>query len=334
VSIFPSPPQWSKSYSRCPLSNRGWTLQERELSVRSVFYTGTQILWECQSGHATERLPAMRRPEGQQTLLFPAALDQQTNFSNWYSMVESYTTRRLSFQSDRLPAISGLAEAFEQATGITGYAAGLWQQDLLNGLLWSVGGKYMRSNLGEHPIDRLHPRSPTWSWASVDDPVKWWTRHLVKDWSTPNAMKTKPLIKGLEIVPSGSDSRGRITTARLAINGVLRRIVKGTRTTDDNLPDSSVLYALSVEEFCLSGPTWGDINHEYDHPVLEILEYGLCVLVVYLGTRLEYPKQIRNSFGLVLIGTGEENTYRRVGLATTLQPEDYISLERQTIVLV
>ena len=65
-------------------------------------------------------------------------------------MVESYTTRQLSFQSDRLPAISGLAEAFEQATGITGYAAGLWQEDLLDGLLWSVEERYQYSYLGEN----------------------------------------------------------------------------------------------------------------------------------------------------------------------------------------
>jgi hypothetical protein len=57
VRIYPVLPEWDESYDHCSLRDRGWTVQERLLSVRSVFYTGDQMIWECQSRQATEQYP-------------------------------------------------------------------------------------------------------------------------------------------------------------------------------------------------------------------------------------------------------------------------------------
>lgn len=65
-----------------------------------------------------------------------------------------------SFPSDKLTALSGIAEQFH-AKLQCGYLAGLWRDHLLRGLQWSVadGNKAWRG---------LPYRAPTWSWASLD----------------------------------------------------------------------------------------------------------------------------------------------------------------------
>lgn len=51
---------------RGPLSSRGWTLQERELSSRILHYTKDQILWECRECTASEASPTLEQKSVEQ----------------------------------------------------------------------------------------------------------------------------------------------------------------------------------------------------------------------------------------------------------------------------
>jgi len=77
----------------------------------------------------------------------------------WYSAVESYSTRALTFEEDRLPALAGIAARIAQALGPT-YVAGLWKEDITYGLCWEA----------LKPSERRERRrgggSPSWSWIS------------------------------------------------------------------------------------------------------------------------------------------------------------------------
>lgn len=55
----------------------------------------------------------------------------------WEELVHRYIKRRLTFFSDKLPALSGIAKQMQPLLG-PGYFAGLWEQDLLHGLFWEV----------------------------------------------------------------------------------------------------------------------------------------------------------------------------------------------------
>jgi hypothetical protein len=55
----------------------------------------------------------------------------------WYKAIERYSHRELTFENDRLSAISGLAEVFTKHNSDE-YVAGLWKGDLISGLCWSV----------------------------------------------------------------------------------------------------------------------------------------------------------------------------------------------------
>ncbi len=89
----------------------------------------------------------------------------------WYRMLLDYSRRELTFPSDKLAALAGLASSFGQKTGDV-YLNGLWLHGLPEGLLWSSLGlcrrTYERASLSKCPPTK---RAPSWSWASQDGPV-------------------------------------------------------------------------------------------------------------------------------------------------------------------
>ena len=242
--IFPNLRSWQEAYNHCPLRKRGWTLQERELSFRSVFYTEQQMIWECQSFQATEQSPVPREHDNASFRLFPPPSahpsllsDKQVNFSKWYDMLERYTRRQLSYQTDKLPAISGLAGAFEATTRITKYAAGLCEEDLLERLLWCVSPPNRYSYQKEGTGGKY--QYPSWSWASVNDPAVWPSKHHrwplkrhVEDGAVPATHPhIKPSILELETISFGSDPRGRISESSLRVEGILRKVSEDKHLT-------------------------------------------------------------------------------------------------------
>jgi hypothetical protein len=74
-------------------------------------------------------------------------------------MVNEFVVRKLTFEVDRLPAISGIAKEIRSRIGETyTYRAGLWQEDIHRGLLWSTKGQALAAS---------QYSGPSWSWASV-----------------------------------------------------------------------------------------------------------------------------------------------------------------------
>jgi hypothetical protein len=80
--------------------------------------------------------------------------------------VQDYTRRQLTYRTDKLVAIQGVADAVADATSRQ-YFAGIWTdtpQSIIMGLLWASDAK----NNGQ----RIEI-APSWSWASVETPVQW-----------------------------------------------------------------------------------------------------------------------------------------------------------------
>ncbi|KAL2198294.1 heterokaryon incompatibility protein-domain-containing protein [Corynascus similis CBS 632.67] len=143
------------------LNSRGWTLQERLLSPRTIHYSADQMYWECERDFLGEdgsvfdpsvfslnavlerqRLPLpehgfashnfvsliegfstrMERPEGRWR-------------GGWLGHVQAYSRRHLTHAGDKLPALSGLAALVAARTGDE-YYAGLWRAHVLEDLCW------------------------------------------------------------------------------------------------------------------------------------------------------------------------------------------------------
>jgi hypothetical protein len=166
----------------CPVYGRGWCLQEQVLAARLVHFTDSEMVMECAEAVACEcdavtgqnkqqclpnnppeLPPTPRKPHWYQTTRI--AKDVKQVLGAWWSCVEQYSVRHLSAETDRLPAISGIAESLSEC-GLGSYGAGIWEADLPSGLLWGV--------IPRHPAKPRRPAeytAPSWSWASVMAPV-------------------------------------------------------------------------------------------------------------------------------------------------------------------
>jgi hypothetical protein len=75
----------------------------------------------------------------------------------WRALVEAYSGCKLTFEKDKLIAISGIARMMEDDIDCE-YLAGMWRKDLEHQLLWKV----------TKPMKNARHRRPSWSWVSLD----------------------------------------------------------------------------------------------------------------------------------------------------------------------
>jgi hypothetical protein len=110
-----------------PLSSRAWCLQERVGCSRTVFYGTSQLFFECNQGFQGEdgrflncqfmsvgRLEQKSEEMKQHRLEDGDESDRVLSnkliiLRSWYGLVELYGERKLTYPSDKFPAISGLA---------------------------------------------------------------------------------------------------------------------------------------------------------------------------------------------------------------------------------
>ncbi|KAK8015101.1 hypothetical protein PG990_008397 [Apiospora arundinis] len=148
-------------------NSRGWTFQERILSRRLIHFTRDLIFIECWSGDWSEdnRVPGdfyNRMPwlGGKQRY----SEDPKDVLSSWYEILESYSTRFLTQDQDKLLALTGVIERLSEITGFHNIA-GLWKEDFANGLTWITRSSKSRGR-------RItNSQEPSWSWASWDGPI-------------------------------------------------------------------------------------------------------------------------------------------------------------------
>ena len=79
-----------------------------------------------------------------------------------------YTKREITYGKDKLPALAGLAVEFSKLVQ-SKYLAGLWADDLRDGLAWHL--PWVNSMERPESIKWSRPqtyRAPSWSWASID----------------------------------------------------------------------------------------------------------------------------------------------------------------------
>ncbi|KAF2689094.1 HET-domain-containing protein [Lentithecium fluviatile CBS 122367] len=151
-----------------PLSERGWTMQERLLARRFISFNEAEVYWECQSisdcecGTGIDGVKHAREYD----LVHMLSGDDRSVSNFWRdTMVRKYSGRDLTFASDKLPAISAIAKRFSARLS-SGYLAGLWEVNLLQDLAWiRFGPSYWRRSSAQIPSDY---RSPSWSWTSIN----------------------------------------------------------------------------------------------------------------------------------------------------------------------
>ena len=157
-----------------PLNQRGWFLQERFLSPRILHFGRSHMSWECQTELSCETWPNN----------VPVCIYKRSSFAlnhkwttvrsterevrdSWRRIVSIYSRMALTRLSDTCVAFAGIAEEF-QATNRDYYIAGMWRQNLEEGLLWRVDEQRYAKGSSARSQSYL---APSWSWLSSDSAV-------------------------------------------------------------------------------------------------------------------------------------------------------------------
>ncbi|KAM6508065.1 hypothetical protein FSOLCH5_013264 [Fusarium solani] len=165
---------------RSKLSTRGWVFQERLLSPRTLHFSRNEMAWECRSVCECEcsatSLRTLRTTSVIKHFLYPQNIDASKVQASWRSdIVPAYTQLDLTFSTDRLPAIEGLASAAGKLRSDDEYVFGLWRNSIKADLMWHIP----RSG---RPSNRIvDGGAPTWSWASLTGEAAYDTKRLAKD---------------------------------------------------------------------------------------------------------------------------------------------------------
>ncbi|KAI3317551.1 HET-domain-containing protein [Xylariaceae sp. AK1471] len=163
---------FSNDVDEGPLNRRAWVLQERVLSPRTLHFTDHQIYWECWQYHQGEDLEykylGVMKKVSYPVELSPNSLLRDTSSHGselprgWWYMSSEYSSCGLTFQTDKLIAISGLVQKLGSRLQID-YMKGIWMEYLHPGVLWSA----RTEDLEYLPLSE----APSWSWASRKGPI-------------------------------------------------------------------------------------------------------------------------------------------------------------------
>lgn len=117
-------------------------------------------------------------------------------------IVRQYSRAHLTYSSDRLPALSGIAARQQELTGDQ-YLAGLWRKSLITQLIWCPwGNKEYRPKW----------RAPTWSYMSIEGAVAQIT------WPSEWVQETYVNVVDVWTKPSGPDPCGAVTSGELTLS--------------------------------------------------------------------------------------------------------------------
>ncbi|KAL6835734.1 hypothetical protein J3E69DRAFT_352248 [Trichoderma sp. SZMC 28015] len=155
------------------LSRRGWVLQERALSRRTIYFTSTQIYWECGNGIICETLASLRNPQSQilGDSKFPASSlkyfkDDRIRLIQHVN--ELYSNLLLTNATDRPKAILGLQSRLAH-TFKSRASYGVYESYLERTLLWQADENNSLS-LISYKDDHI---IPSWSWMAYTGGIKY-----------------------------------------------------------------------------------------------------------------------------------------------------------------
>ncbi|KAJ9621625.1 hypothetical protein H2203_007114 [Taxawa tesnikishii (nom. ined.)] len=337
-----------------PIFTRAWCHQELLLAQRVLHCHEQEFIWECRSASWCECEPRdelgdhLRTKEEPFALFAPPAnpslhksaedflqsdpvswrksWDVRTEEPTealriWLNIIESYSKRQLSRETDRLPALSALAQrAKRHALGT--YLAGMWTRQLPFQLCWCLIAPLAIPTSASTSFV-----APSWSWASAGTNVFFPIHASLQLQYRPLA---EVLRKGTGCVPKNTeDSYGAVASGCLTIRGPLIDGVMQAKTSGRkpsmriHLPSSGRSkrgYHEIVFSVCLDR-IGEDPAREYDE------ERVVCLLLM-VSSKSELCHNLQPDDGCEYSGiilrssSAAPNAYERIGLACFCAPAD------------
>lgn len=325
-----------------PLFLRAWCLQERILGPRVLYFGKRELYFQCREEDICECKGHILFVSGWQVTYehfrklaaraFSGKHDSHEEPFNyqWSMIVEEYTGLNLTFEADRLPALSGiarLAESFHPGK----YVAGMWEKELPHQLLWEVTRstrpRKFSAEVRMPAIDEPHRQAsiyaPSFSWTAWSEPVhhplpELVTSRLFPGWAACEVVEMHATVPG-------TNRYGQISDAHIKLRGVLISFepiytrVRSQESSGDN--DDYDFYNKSSggRRPQISSDIWR--NEDWD----QLLFFGTLNHSTSLGER--------EVSGLILEKTSVEGTYTRVGIAIMLS-SSWCDSDVQTVVTI
>lgn len=300
------------------LSKRGWVVQERMLSPRTIHFGSDRIFWECRSGNLlTESyISGMGSIQGLDggfdlsisKVPISSRLQAWEISDAWHRVIKYYSAAKLSKpEKDKLVAIPGIARYFGTFFDHQ-YVAGFFRCHLPSDLLWESleEDDYLPPQLEVEAAGKTTYQGPTWSWVSTNSMVRF--TPLRKD------ERAQVTVERVDVQLLGQQNKyGQIKNAKITLCGVLLpcklvddqfkgwgRILQ-PESKDQNRP--GVYLTIKLDRTSLS-----TTNHSY------------MALPFVVG---DYSKFIRT--GLFLQNTPNQGEYTRVEViyGSVHIPQDY-----------
>ncbi|KAK3953000.1 heterokaryon incompatibility protein-domain-containing protein [Pseudoneurospora amorphoporcata] len=177
---------WPDALLRTTWEERGWTYQERILSLRYMYFVDGTVHFQCQRATWSEdfaaECPSLELSAADQVVDFshipsevppPVELRPNLKFQlkRYPELVGQYTCRNMTFITDRVNGIQGILNVIKDHffSENVGFVHGMPTGELLHpGLLWRPRLEPKRIHMDEK---KGRPLWPSWSWAGWTVPV-------------------------------------------------------------------------------------------------------------------------------------------------------------------
>ncbi len=312
-----------------PLLPRTWVYQERSLSFRTLHLHSSEAVWICNEMQRCEcaafnanPMPGDELSELSTTKAQIAKLAQTRDVKAmhglWRTVVEDVSILDLTFESDRLPALSGLASKFSgHFPDNERYLAGLWEGDLLRDLLWKSTG---RQQTGDPTRVRI-PGAPSWSWASLawggdhQSGIDWEyeTKQNLERWMGTVIYRQDPRAKIIHasVDIQGKNKYGVVSGGSITIEGAICGIIMGDKDIQE-LPPSPIpnIVILRIKDVL-------NIHLNFDTADSKEKSLVSIVYLLFVGHFIENsddPDEAEfQPCGLILTPMSVEGKFERIG---------------------
>ncbi|KAG0603161.1 hypothetical protein M758_10G070800 [Ceratodon purpureus] len=228
---------------------RGWTFQEKIFSRRSFIFTKMQVYWECQTATwcedsiwETTNPLIYRHCFSADEFRLPWNNINEGEFEGKYrKLVEEYTRRKLTHESDCLNAFTGIMNALGRGTGDPKqeFKWGLPLSFLANALKWR--GNFMfwenfvlERSTKEHFIStKLSCPFPSWSWVG-------WVGKVKMGYS----LEAKMLGLHFYFLPRNGCKLVMVECSTICLDSLIQRLKKPDERMDVHINDGKVQKAL------------------------------------------------------------------------------------------
>ena len=308
---------WGSGIDFTPLIGRAWVFQERWLCPRMLHFSSEQVFWECRQVVACEIHPGDAPTGLYDKFKFDdgsiawkgdstrkVTKTERNQLANlWRDLVYNYSLTKLTFDTDKLIALCGIAKLIQQELNDE-YLAGMWKNGLIVQLGWTVlngGGEVGNVSM---PARSTAYTAPSWSWASVKNgeisyPV----------WPTVQEAGRFQELSSLtdyHLEWSSQDQTGQVSSGYLQICGPLTE-VSVVKTSEQTFPFHR--YQVLINNVPIKEYITMDVMPEGDN-----CDISLVFLALYRTSTSSTTDSKDRVVGLLLQPVlGSETLFSRVG---------------------